>query len=299
MVTAERTQKSTIVRTSKSWRMRLVRLGFGTLERVAPGLGGHRAALLWCTPPAGRGRRRDDRPSLPSERRTLTTPHGARIAAEAWGAPDAAPVYLVHGWGGWRGQLGPYVAPLVAAGRRVIAYDAPSHGESGPGILGPRRATATEFADALGTAVAAYGPPAGIVAHSLGCATTMLALGDGLPAARLALVAPVTDPLDRIAEFTLALGAGDRTRAALLGELERYGGRPVADFAVAGLPARLPFPPCLVVHDRDDKEAPYDEGRELAEGWPSGGLITTAGLGHQRILRDADVVAAVCTFVTR
>lgn len=299
MVTAERSQKSTIVRIDLPWRMRLARLAFGTFETVAPGFGGHRAALLWCTPPSGRGRRRDDRPALPSDRRTLTTPRGARLTAETWGPPDASPVYLVHGWGGWRGQLGPYVAPLVAAGRRVVAVDAPSHGESGPGMLGPRRATAGEFVDALTAAVAAYGRPSAIVAHSLGCATTVLAVADGLPAGRLALVAPVADPLDRIADFTRALGAGDRTRAALLRRLERWARRPAADFTVADLPGRLPLPPCLVVHDRDDKEVPYDGGRDLADGWPAAELMTTTGLGHQRVLRDAGVVAAVTDFVTR
>ncbi|GAA4214130.1 alpha/beta fold hydrolase [Actinocatenispora rupis] len=280
--------------------MRLMRLAFRTMETVAPTVGGHRAALLWCTPPAGRGRRRDDRPSsLPADRSTLTTPKGVRLAVETWGAPDAAPVYLVHGWGGWRGQLGPYVAPLVAAGRRVVAFDVPSHGESGPGMLGPRRATAAEFTEALVAVTAAYGRAAAIVAHSLGCATTVRAVADGLAADRLALVAPVADPLERIGDFTRLLGAGDRTRVALVERLERWAGRPAADFTVADLPARRSMPPCLVVHDRDDKEVPYGGGRDLAESWPGAELVSTDGLGHQRILRDPEVVATVTAFVTR
>ena len=50
-----------------------------------------------------------------------------------WGNPTA---YLVHGWGGWWQQLGAHVEPLLARGLCVVAFDAPSHGDSGPGAHG-------------------------------------------------------------------------------------------------------------------------------------------------------------------
>lgn len=56
--------------------------------------------------------------------------------------------------------------------------------------------------------------------------------------------------------------------------------------------------PLLVVHDRDDREVPYTDGVAAAALWPGARLITTAGLGHQRILGDRDVIAAVRDFVT-
>ena len=42
--------------------------------------------------------------------------------------------------------------------------------------------------------------------------------------------------------------------------------------------------------DLDDVEVPYREGQLLAHAWPGARLVTTAGLGHRRILRDARVV---------
>ena len=48
----------------------------------------------------------------------------------------------------------------------------------------------------------------------------------------------------------------------------------------------------LVVHDRADKETPYAVGAALAAAWPNARLVTTEGLGHQRILSDAEVTAA-------
>jgi pimeloyl-ACP methyl ester carboxylesterase len=297
MTTTMPSGKSTIVRARAGLRARGVRLAFGAAERLAPALGSRRAALLWCTPPRGRGQRRDDRPALPSRNDTLTTGHGCRLAVQSWGPERGAPVYLVHGWGGWRGQLGPYVEPLVAAGHRVVAFDSPSHGDSGPGVLGPHRGTAPEMVDALTDVVAHYGAPAGIVAHSLGCATSLVALSDGMPAAPLAFVAPAADPFARIGEFTAALGAGDRVEAALRRRLARLAGRPLADFVVTELVAPQ-RPPMLVVHDRDDRETSYEQGRQLAERWPGGELTTTTGLGHLRILRDAAVIARVIGFLT-
>lgn len=289
-------KKSTIVRTVAEVP-RPLRAVFGVLDRLAPGVAGRWGARLWCTPPAGRGRRRDDRPALPGERRTLTTRQGWRLAVEAWGPHDAAPVYLVHGWGGWRGQLGTFVEPLVAAGHRVVAFDTPGHGESGPGDLGGHRSTGAEFAAALAPVVAEYGRPAAVIGHSLGAAGVALAARDGLAVSRLVLVAPSTDPLGRLPDLRTALGFGERTERALARRLERLAGRPLHDFVIADLADRWMPPPTLVVHDVDDREVPVTEGQALAAAWPGTRLIETAGLGHQRILRDPGVITRAVAFV--
>jgi pimeloyl-ACP methyl ester carboxylesterase len=52
---------------------------------------------------------------------------GHRICGEVWG--DRPPVYLVHGWGGCRAQMGVFVKPLVSTGYRLIAFDLPSHND--------------------------------------------------------------------------------------------------------------------------------------------------------------------------
>ncbi len=99
----------------------------------------------------------------------------------AWGSGPT--VYLVHGWAGHAGQLAPFVAPARrAAGFRVVAFDAPSHG-----ALGPRRVRAALSSTALEFAAR---PDRGrrrrrdrrtrSIAHSLGATATAVALCDGL-----------------------------------------------------------------------------------------------------------------------
>jgi pimeloyl-ACP methyl ester carboxylesterase len=54
----------------------------------------------------------------------------------------------------------------------------------------------------------------------------------------------------------------------------------------------------MIIHDRRDKQVSYNEGEQIADAWPSAHLVTTDGLGHQRILRDPGVVSKVVDFVT-
>nr|WP_081896105.1 alpha/beta fold hydrolase [Cellulosimicrobium sp. MM] len=221
-------------------------------------------------------------------RTTRTGRHGA----------GAGVVYLAHGWGGRRGQLGAFVEPLRAAGHRVVAFDAPSHGDSGPGRLGPRRSTMPELADALAAVVREHGEATAVVGHSLGTATTVLAVRDGLPAGRLVLVAAIADVLGQLDGFADLLGLSRPTRELLQSRLSDLAGRPLPELDVRETLRTHPVPPALVVHDRADKEVPYPVGAALAAAWPEGELLTTDGLGHHRLLRDPDVVRAVVDYVT-
>ncbi|MFI9817707.1 alpha/beta hydrolase [Saccharothrix variisporea] len=206
-------------------------------------------------------------------------------------------MYLVHGWGGHRNQLGRFVAPLVAAGYQVVAFDALSHGESGPGTLG-RRATLPEFADALTAVVAEFGPAHGIVAHSMGATATALAVLDGLSATRLAFIAPMADPMAQTHLFARFLGFGDRVHRAFIARLEKVAGRAMSSFDIPSRATGQTLPPLLVVHDERDREVGHVNGEALASAWPDAKLVSTNGLGHHRILTDADVLHEVVTFVT-
>lgn len=298
MATFVKPTKSTTVR-PKDLRMTIVHTAFGVLDRIAPAFAGRWALRIWCTLPTSSGRRQDNR-LFPGTRSYTELPDGRRVAVEVWeptDAPGAATVYLVHGWGGWRGQLGAFVPPLLAAGRRVVAFDAPGHGESGPSNLGPGRATGIDFADALTAVVADHGAAAGIVAHSLGCATTTMALRDGLTAGRLAFVAPGPDPVGTTNQLQRVLGYGARSRRHFFARLSRLANRPLEDLNALTISADDDVPPALVVHDREDKESPYEDGARLAETWPESELLTTEGLGHQRILIDDGVVKAVADYL--
>lgn len=300
MTTEISEQKSTIVRESVPARLRAIRRALRLGERIAPRIAARVALRLWCTPPSAAGLRQDNRPG-PGVLSDVVLPGGYRVRVETWsptgsGGPPPT-VYLVHGWGGWRGQLGAFVEPLRSAGFRVVAFDSPGHGESGPGQLGRNQASGIEFAETLRTVVAVNGPAAGIIAHSLGTATTILALRDGLAAERLVLIAPTADPIRVVDRFREYVGLGSRSAVAFFVRLHRIAGRPLTDLNSLTLPASVSRPPTLVIHDRDDRDTPYAEGIEFSERWPAKDLVGTEGLGHHRILRDPEVVTAAAGFL--
>jgi pimeloyl-ACP methyl ester carboxylesterase len=279
-------QKSTIVRS------------FKVLERVAPGVGARWAEHLWFTVPAASGRRdRQVAPGRPFQVRV----HGRVVAGEVWGGRpadgDPPVVYLVHGWGGWRWQLDGFVAPLVEAGFRVVAFDAPSHGASDPGPSGPGRSTILEFADALAAVVADMGPAHAVVAHSLGATAAAFALRGGLPVERAAFLAPMADPLPYTRTFAGRLGFGERVRTRLVDRIERRVGLPLSAFDVPAMAEQVATPPLLLVHDRQDAETGWSDSAAIARFWPRSRLVSTGGLGHRRILRAPAVVAEVVEFV--
>jgi pimeloyl-ACP methyl ester carboxylesterase len=79
--------------------------------------------------------------------------------------------------------------------------------------------------------------------------------------------------------------------------LHAWVGIPVAEFGSRFQAAQVERVPTLVVTDRRDRLARYDDVVLFAEsvGAP---LLTTDGLGHRKILRDPAVVARVVDFVS-
>jgi pimeloyl-ACP methyl ester carboxylesterase len=290
-------EKSTIVRIRRIVVPRLtlavVRASFWLLERTAPGLGARWAERLWFRVPRDRGSKGGRRP-LDGDRFRVPVPGGSVVG---WSFGDGAPVYLVHGWGGSAAQLGAFVEPLVGAGFRVVAFDAPSHGASPPGPSGRRSSTIVEFAAALRAVAAVHGPAHAVVAHSLGCAGAAVALRDGLAASRAVFVAPFVDVVPYTHGFARRFGFGERVRARMLRRFERRFGVPMSHFELTGMARQMTPPPVLVVHDRGDRETSWSGGRDLSRAWPGARLLTTSGLGHRRILSDPKVVAEVVRFV--
>jgi len=290
--TVVRPQKSTTVRLfSAPWP---VRVSFRVLDRLAPGVGARWAERIWFTLPTPKAPSKPRGPA-PGARFTLAV-DGHDVVGEAWGNGPA--VYLLHGWAGHRGQLTAFVAPLLARGFRVVAFDAPSHGESAPGAFGPRSSSIVEFADALTSVIAEQGPARAIVAHSMGSTAAAVALCDGLRAGRVVMLAPMASPLSYARQFAAVLGFGERTFRRLVARVERRVGAPMRHFDVPELGRAVAMPPTLIMHDRDDVSTPVTDGAAIAAAWPGARLHVTSGLGHRRLLSDPDVVSEVVDFVT-
>lgn len=280
-------QKSTIGRT---FVLSSLRAAFAAANVISPDLAAAGAARLFL-----RTRRypmsERERESLEAARRVDVDSEQGRLAAWVWGEQNAPTVALLHGWEGWAAQLGGFVAPLVDAGFRVVGVDAPGHGES-PG----RVSSLVAIAQALRALEAHYGPFAGLVAHSAGTVGVTHALTQGLAAARIVCVAPGVDLQAYADGFTRLIGLSPEASRRMRKSIERQIGVTWDELDPRRAAADLRIP-LLVIHDRHDREAPFDGGEALARAWPGARLMATEKLGHRRILRDEAVIQAATAFL--
>lgn len=286
-MTARGLKKSTIVRT--------IRIAFGVLEGLAPGLAARAATRLWFRIPAPV----PVRASTPEAGSPFQVAwEGHQVRGRTWGQGPA--VYLVHGWGGRGRQLSAFVDPLVEAGYRVVLFDAPSHGASDPGDWGPRSTHGVEMGKALDAVAAEFGPARAVVAHSLGAVAAMLALRHGwLGTERLVLLAPISTYADAAEPFRRMLGLGPRTSRRFDAAVWRRVGIEPEDFDLRRqMETAEPVVPTLVIHDRDDRATSALRSIELAENSSNVRLVLTSGLGHNRLLAHDAVVAEVADFVS-
>ena len=253
-----------------------------------PELAGAAAGRLFLTPP---------RPAV-SPRAADVLAHGEPVripwrgsALRAWSWGTGPAVLLVHGWGGYGGQLSSFVPALRMSGYRAVAFDGPAHGKS-PG----RRTSLVEFAEAIRQIAAAVGPLAGVVAHSFGGASTAIAMSRGLQAARAVLISPPADPVMVTRRFAAAVGLPEPGRRAMQAWIERRVGVSFERLDVPTLAAGFSVP-LRLVHDREDREIPWEEGSAIAAAWPGAELVTTRGLGHYRILHDSEVIHGAVQFL--
>jgi pimeloyl-ACP methyl ester carboxylesterase len=272
--------------------LRVVRLSFRALSAIAPNAAAAWADSLFFRP---------QRYAAPARERALLAqarrhPHrhaGKKLAVYSWGEPQAAAtVLLVHGWDGRGAQLGEFVEPLVAAGYRVVTFDAPAHGKSGG-----RQTNLREVAALLRALATEFAPVHAVVAHSFGVVCTMFALDQETFATRVAaLGAPGT--LEGLVEkFARILMLSPDTVARLRARVEqRFGDDVWTKFSPHTL-ARHMRVPALIVHDEHDRDVPIEEGEMIASEWPHARFIRTRELGHRRLLRDADVIAEIKRFI--
>jgi pimeloyl-ACP methyl ester carboxylesterase len=250
--------------------------------RVAPAVPARIARNLALRP------RRGARPADDGGGRRVSFRFG--LSGLRWG--DSGPAVLaLHGWEGRPAQFAPLARALVAAGRQVIALEAPAHGEA-PG----REATLMEFAAALEEAAVEVAGLESVVGHSLGGAAAAIALSRGLPAERAVLVAAPSSIEDSLLGFAGAMGLPAAAARRFVNLVEDANGVRARELEVARLAPRL-RQPALVVHDHDDAKVPFGDARAIAGAWPGARLLATRGLGHSRLLADAGVVRAVTRFL--
>lgn len=250
------------------------------------------ATRVFCHPLKGRRPPREEAYLAAARPTTLPTPAG-ELAAWQWGADDHPLVLLVHGWEGRGSQMGAFSAPLVAAGFKVVTFDAPAHGDS-PGEETHIRL----LTEALQAAVRLHGPPHAVIGHSWGAAgATMLAAQGDIPRG-LVLLAPPLWQKGRVELAARRMGLSSAAQEKFVARLQQEVGWTYAQMDIRTV-ARLAPCPLLVFHDPADEDTGFADSQEFTALWTGSRLVACPGRGHYRILVTAEVIAGAVRFIAQ
>lgn len=279
---------STIVR---NMGLQLLRLRFHIGSWLRPETTLRRAYELFCTPFASSRTRAIKAGNLGATVGTL--PFGTeQVAVYTWGDPAHEPwVLLSHGWSSHATRFASWIAPLRKAGFAVVAFD-----QLGHGLSSGKRTNLPEFAQVLAAVAARYGKAHAIIGHSLGGAAVSLLLADRDGADKAILIAPVADPMGAASRFSQFVGLAERLARRLFEAYEVEHRLPVASLQAHRKASAIGCP-ALVVHDLADRDVPWSDGECYARHWNGARLLTTTGLGHHRIVDDANVIDASLRFL--
>jgi pimeloyl-ACP methyl ester carboxylesterase len=274
--------------------LRLFRLVLGTSQKLWPALAVRAAVRVFATP-------------LPPKWLHRPAGIGAEWRVEQWAFEDAnltvysqpaaphAPVaLLVHGWGGHARQLLPLAESLAQHGLRPVLLEMPAHGRSAG-----TTSNLPQFARAIDYAVGRLqqeGHAIGLLAaHSLGANAAAYAASRGLAIGKLVLLAPPASPRLYTRYFAQVFGLSEATRAAMQKRLEEREGVLMQQFEPRAVAPRIRVP-TLVVHDRQDRINAFADGQAFAHAIQGAQLLATDGLGHRRLLKEAEVIGKVVVF---
>ncbi len=272
--------------------LRLIRTWFGVLGAIAPAVAGRVAARMFLRP-----RRHDiprrEKPWLDGSKRRDFEVEGHTIATYWWG--EGPVVLCIHGWEGRGSQMGAFAAPLVKAGYTAIAMDLPAHGNSSGGQTDGY--TCGRVTRAVCEQI---GGLHGVVTHSFGGTSVLLAMSEGIEIERVVLISPGINGETFFSGFATIVGlparATDELRKIIMSQ---YGDRDWSVFSAVsfGKVLETQAQEALVIHDDGDTEVPLAESAELVDLASNARLLTTHGAGHRRILRNPDVIKTVVSFI--
>lgn len=271
---------------------RLIRMIFSKVGPLFPNYFGQLAYDLWFSTQ----RYKTPLKELPSKESATTSiidTHGLPVTTYRWGDLDKPKILFIHGWSGRGTQCAYFIKPLLQAGFQVISFDGPAHGET-PG----KQTSILQFADVILQIDNKFGPFDAAITHSFGGMLLAFAMTLGININRAVCICP-PDSFDTIfAGFQRTLDIPDAVMEVVNTKFYATHGYKIRnDVSTVNTVTQLSNQ-ALIIHDEDDTDVDISCGKKVADAWPNAKFISTKGLGHRRIMRDASVIEHAIDFIT-
>jgi len=262
-----------------------------TLEFFSSSLAARLGGLLFTTPINFPTPEREKYMLKSAQKKRLAIPEiGKEIEILSYGYSKRK-VLLLHGWAGRSTQLFAFADKLLEKGFMVISFDGPAHGKStGKTTMMPDFLTTVQKIDET------YGPFDAAIGHSFGGMCLYNATSSFLKLKTFVSIGSGDKVSDIITNFaknlTLKKSSGKKIQKAL----EQKWKLKVDDFASHHVAKKIEIP-VLVVHDTEDGDVPVSCAYHIRQNLKNGSLFITHGLGHTKILRDAETVKNTVNFI--
>jgi pimeloyl-ACP methyl ester carboxylesterase len=249
------------------------------------------AAKLFTTPIKHRIPKRELEMDTNSIQQLIPVPSiNKSIMVYQYGKSDKK-VLLVHGWSGRGTQLFKIADALLKEGYATVSFDAPAHGKS-PG----NSSIMLEFITSIFELEKQYGPFEVAIGHSLGGMAVLNAAKSGFKTDKIIVIGSGDIVHEIIDDFIKKLQLKPVISLKLRAHFENKYNEAMDNYS-AFKAAEAIEKPILVVHDENDYEVPVKAGINIHQHVKNGELMITKGLGHRKILGDANVIHKIIEFI--
>ncbi|MFT6321945.1 MAG: pimeloyl-ACP methyl ester carboxylesterase [Granulosicoccus sp.] len=273
--------------------LKMMQFAFGTLGRVFPKWFAGLAFRFFAVPQNRAKHRISDRVIEQANISEILVGKNMLKTYE-WGT-GAKTILLVHGWQSRGTALRSFVPKLKEAGFRVVAFDAPAHGDSSG-----KRADLIGYGGAIKALYNKYENVTGVICHSFGGAAAAYAMYKLDPSIELERFVSIGTP----AAFSYPVYNGLRTmnappmvRKYFIEKLERVSGMELGKTNFEYINPFLKIEKALIVHDKQDEQVDFAEAEKMVKHWKNAELQVTDGFGHFHLIKSPEVIERVVDFI--
>jgi pimeloyl-ACP methyl ester carboxylesterase len=233
-----------------------------------------KAFELFCTPRKGKlqAHQKDYLNQFDKEMVSVAAHH---IQTYHWNENEGPTVLLCHGWESNAFRWRNLIEKLQAKGFHIISFDAPGHGASSGAHLH------VPIYEACTSELIKKYQPKYVIGHSIGGLALLYSQykSPQTSVEKVVSLGAPSDLEDIMNNYQKLVGFNGRVLEGLDRYFRERFSFGIAEFSMAQL-IKSVDKKGLIVHDLEDRIAPYQAAVDIHKNWTNAALITTEGLGH-------------------
>ena len=266
-----------------------LRGSFSILESISPLLTSKIAAFLFFTPIRFKTPKHEQG-YLNSATTSTIRYKNNKVKVYEWGSDEKA-VLLIHGWAGRATQVAHLAKPLLEAGYKVYSFDAPAHGNSNG-----RHTHFLEFSELILEIKNRYPAIESIIGHSMGGSACVHAITQGFNPKKCITIGSPSNIDWVLNSYCEQINVSAKVVKIIKDQLEKQFAQQFEELSLSTMVKHINTPG-LIIHCKDDVDAPVKSAHQIHENWKNSQLLLTNSLGHRRILKNKQVAEKIIDFL--